>query len=65
MYVCRLTVDQVWRVMTDHDDASAALKTQTLLALGAMARRVRPSHQDLATQIVAELHHLLEQHTGI
>ena len=47
------------------DDTNPALKTQALLTLGAMARRVRPANHILAKQIVANLHHLLEQHTGI
>ena len=62
---CRECVNQVWSVVLDRDDASPALKTQALLTLGAMSRRVRPSHHNLATQIVADLHHLLEKHTGI
>lgn len=45
-------------------DTSPTLQAQALLGLGAMAKRIRPSNVDLATQIVADLHHLLEQHTG-
>ena len=48
--------------MRDRDDVS--LSQKVLLALGAMAKRVRPSNPDLATQIVSDLHHLLEAHTG-
>ena len=58
-------MDRVWSLVTDHYDIEPALQTQALLALGAMARRVRPSNHGLATQIVADLHHLLEQHTGV
>ena len=46
----------------DRDDV--AMTPQALLALGAMARRVKPSNSNLATQIVTDLHHLLEEHTG-
>ena len=57
-------MESVWLLVTDYQSASSALKTQALLALGAMARRVRPSNQELATRIVVDLHHLLEEHTG-
>ena len=57
-------MESAWLLVTDYQSASSALKTQALLALGAMARRVRPSNQELATRIVADLHHLLEEHTG-
>ena len=55
-------VERVWSLAMDRDDV--ALTPKVLLALGAMAKRVRPSNQDLATRIVSDLHHLLEQHTG-
>ena len=59
----RFSVGRVWSVVTDRDDRPT-LQIQALLALGAMSKRVRPSNHGLATQIVADLHHLLEQHTG-
>lgn len=57
-------MESVWSVVLDRDD-SPTLQAQALLALGAMAKRARPSNNGLATGIVADLHHLLEQHTGI
>ena len=59
----RFSAERVWSVVTDRFDRPT-LQTQALLALGAMSKRVRPSNDGLATQIVADLHHLLEQHTG-
>ena len=56
-------MERVWSLVMDRGDVS--LTPKALLALGAMAKRVRPSHPDLATQIVTDLHHLLEEHTGI
>ena len=59
----RFSAERVWSVVTDRDDRPT-LQTQALLALGAMSKRIRPSNDGLATQIVTDLHHLLEQHTG-
>ena len=56
-------MERVWSLVMDRGDVS--LTPKALLALGAMAKRVRPSHPDLTTQIVTDLHHLLEEHTGI
>ena len=60
----RDVVEGVWSLVSDDDD-DVDLKPQALLALGAMAKRVRPSNPDLALEIVAHLHQLLEKHTGI
>ena len=50
----RDVVEGVWSLVSDDNDVD--LKPQTLLAVRAMAKRVRPTNPDLALEIVAHLH---------